>query len=250
MAETQGIHLDVRTPDNKLIVQSSPRPIGTYACFLSEGDSTAHPHIVGGGTAICIDHDTGDSTNQVIYVDFNTIENKTYMQEGYGLWDGAYLDTMNLDIVPTLTAYTSGTGTNYSLYQGYLIIPAAGDGDITVQSQDIRLVEIPYSLDNPSIRQSQAFWDADYSTETHQFSNIRPAPLGDGQYNMFGSEVVFQRPVNLRLVGSHVLNLKTNDIAQIAHGIRLRFSFNTFAPDHDWEMSVVLAMHREHVSSF
>ena len=250
MAETQGIQLDVRTPDNKIMVQVTSRPIGTYTCFASEGDNTSYAHYVGGGQMISNYHHIGDPVNQVIYVDYNVMENKTFMREGYSVWMGADFDALNLEVVPTVTAYTAGTGTYFNLYQGYFILPAAGDGNINVQPQDIRLVEIPFSLDNPTVRQSPAFWNADYSTQTHQFSNITPAPNGDGVYNMFGAEIVFQRPVNLRLIGDHTMKLENSDIAQIAHGLRLRFTFDTVGVDHEWKITVTLAMHREHVSTF
>lgn len=254
MAEIPGLHIEPRTPDNKMMVQSSSRPIGTYSCFTSEGDNTSWPTLVGGGQRIMCHHEVGDSTVKTVYVDFNTKENKTFLQEGYGFWTNAYYDTLNLEIVPAVTPYTDGTGTYFNLYNGYLIVPAAGDGNINVNPAEIKLVEIPYSIDNPEVRQSPAFWDADYdSTATHSFVNLRPNPYGTGAYNIFGAEVVLQKPVNLCVIGNHSIVLKTSDIAELTHGLRLRFTFVTDAitdPDHEWQIAICLAMHRQHPSSF
>jgi len=255
MAEVQGLTIDSKTYDNKLWVQNSARPIGTYTCFTSEGDNTAWPTLVGGGVRIMNHHEVGDSTVNTVYVDFNTVENMTYMQEGVGMWSNAYYDTLNLEVVPTVTKCVAGTSTNFNLYGGYLILPAAGNGNITVQPEDIRLVEIPMSLDDPAKRQSPAFWNAQYdATDTHQFVNITPAPYGDGTYNLFGAEVTFQRPVNMMLLASGNLVLKSDDIAQIVHGIRLKLTFITDTvtdrTDHEWQMAVILKMHRKYVSSF
>lgn len=254
MAEIAGIQLDPRTPDNKVIVQSTSRPIGTYSCFTSEGDNTSHSHLVGGGHRFINYHEVGDSTVSSFYVDFNTIENITYLHEGYGLYTSAYFDTINLEVVPTITPVSPGTNTYFNLYNGYLIIPAAGDGSVEVNSSEMKLVEIPISLDNPLKRQAPAFWDATWNTSLQKFENLTPAPLGDGTFNMFASEVIMQKPVNMCLIGSGNIVLKTTDIAQIGHGIRLKLTFITGTTadrtDHDWNMSVILALHREHSSNF
>ena len=254
MAEIQGLTLDAKTIDNKIWVQNSARPLGTYTCFASEGDNTSWPTLVGGGQRIMNHHEVGDSTVNVLYVDFNTVENITYMQEGYGLWSNAYYDTLTLEAVPAVTPYTAGTNTFFNLYNGYLILPAAGDGPINVQPQDIRLVEIPFSIDNPKKRQAPAFWNAVYDTTAHAFTSISPAPAGDGAYNIFGAEVVLQKPVNMLLIGSGNILLKSEDIAQIAHGVRLRFTFKTDTitdrTDHEWQITIVLRMHRKYSCDF
>jgi hypothetical protein len=248
--EKQGILLEKKTSDGKVLVQSTPRPIGTFSCFISEGDDFTIPHSVGGGTPLKLDHQIGDPLEQAIYADFDVIENKTYVQEGYGMWTSANFDRVVIEAVPKTTTYISGTDTLFNLYGGYLIIPAAGDGTISVQSQDINLVEVPFSIDDSTVRQSSAFWDADYNIGTHSFENIRPAPLGNGQYNIFGTEICFERIVSLTILGDHSINLKTADIAEIAHGTRVKLTFTTFPPDHAWKIAVALSVHRKYVTTY
>jgi len=240
----------LNTFDNKLFVQNSPRPIGTFTTFSSQGDDPNNPHDVGNGQKFMIDHKIGDQLDQYVYGDFNCKGNLSYAQEGYGIWENANFDQLLIEIVPKVTPYTAGTNTYFDLYGGYLVVPAAGNGHIDIQPQDMRLVEIPFSIDDPSKRQSPAFWDADYDLATHQFYNIRPNFTAEGQYNMFTVELTFERIVNYIIIGSKSMNLKTNDVAEIAHGMRIRFNFKTNAPDHDWKMACMFMFNRQYTRPF
>ena len=79
-----------------------------------------------------------------------------------------------MGIVPNVTASSAGTDTNFNLYGGIFIVPAAGDGTLTVNPADIKLVEM--TISEVTRMRAPAFWNADYDTATHTFSNITPAP--------------------------------------------------------------------------
>jgi hypothetical protein len=244
--EAAGIMLQSKTFDNKMWVQSSSRPIGTFTCFVSQGDDSANPLSIGGGTIMKLDHTISDTLQQTLYIDFNVKENRTFLGEGCAIWQNCNLDTLLLDIVPKVTSYTSGTNTNFNLYGGYLITPAAGDGTIVVNAQDIKLVEIPYSIDVPTQRQSAGFWDADYSLQTHQLSNIRPNLTGTGQYNIFGTEVNFESIVSIILLGDGQVALGASDVAEFGMGMRIKLTFNTNEPNHAWKCALNLTVSRQH----
>ena len=242
--ETPGFTLDSRTSDNKLWVQSTCRPIGTFTCFSTEGDSQDSPVSVGDGQRIMIDHKIGEPLEQVVYVDYNVKENKTFLSEGYVVWKNCNFDQVHMHVVPKLTPYSLGSNTYFNLYGGYLILPAAGDGNIQVNPVEIQLVEIPFSLDIPTQRQSATFWDADYDTQTHQFSNLRPNLYGTGQYNIFGAEINFETVADVTLLDSNCCNLRTNDVAELGHGMRTKYIFETDGEDHDWKCTVTLTLNR------
>jgi hypothetical protein len=235
----------IYTNDKKIWVQSSARPIGTFTCFSSEGDSQDSPIKISDGTKMMIHHEIGDSLEQVLYIDFNVKENKTYISEGLAVYKDCNFDELHLHITPVLTPYISGTSTNFNLYEGFLIIPAAGDGTIQVDPLEINLVEIPFSIDDPTKRQSVAFWDADYNEQTHLFENLSPNIYGLGQYNIFGEEINLVTNVVMLLLGTNQIKLGTSDVAELGHGMRVKFVFSTNTPDHEWKCAVILTFNRE-----
>jgi len=247
MAEIPGIQLNRYTPDNKILVQQTSRPDNTTIYFTSEGDSTSNPTALGGGNLMQIIHDTGDATTQYIYMDFNVKENRTYVHEGYIMWQDAMFDVICMEATPQVTHYTDGTSTNFNLYAGYLIVPAAGDGVIQVAEEEIRLVEMPKTFDT-QVRPA-AFWNADYDTVTHTFSNITPAPYGDGVYNIFGIEVPLSRFVNrVLLLNNGFMKLESSDITEIGHNMRIKLQMTTRGEDHAWKAACILSLHREIVA--
>jgi len=236
----------IYTPDNKIWVQSTSRPIGTFTCFSSEGDSQENPLEIGDGAKMMIHHQIGQPLEQDVYVDLNVKENKTYLSEGFAVWENCNFDELHFNVVPKLTPYISGTNTYFNLYGGYLIVPAAGDGTVQVNPALIQLVEIPYSIDNPTVRQSAAFWDADYNLQTHQFENLRANPYGTGQYNIFGTEINLNTVVDILLLRSAQTNLRSSDVAEFGHGMRIKFTFTTYAPDHEWKCIINLTLSRQY----
>jgi hypothetical protein len=250
MLETQGLVLEKRSMDGKLMTQSTPRPLDTFSCFISEGDNLANQHCVNNGEEMKFTHQIGQPEEQLLYIDFNVKENKTFMQEGYATFQNTNFDKLILDIVPRTTTYTMGSNTYFNLYNNFLIVPAAGDGNIVVNPENIEFVETPFNVDHPEIRVMPTFWNADYDINTQNFTNITAAPNGDGQYNIFSSEINFARITNIILLDSKQISLKTSDIAELTQGLRIRFTFKTNMPDHDWKACIILAAHRLHTCDF
>lgn len=234
-----------RNYDNRQIVHATPRYRGTKTCFSSLDDDQTNPTLVGGGSNhMCWTHVAGvDPLTQTIYWDLNTITNKTYLLTGMFSWKGCTRDRWSCSVVPRVTTTSAGTNTNFALYGGYLIIPAAGDGDITVNPADMKLVQnTPDEFGN----MPAGYWDADFNTTTKQFENITANPNGTGAYNMFAVEVPFHKYVtDFCLVGDGQGSLTAFDADQVGHGIRLKFEFQTIGTDHDWEFGGTIVMFRE-----
>jgi len=230
--------------DGRGITHCTPRYLGTYTYFTSEDDDQADPHAVGGGSNILKwDHSISGNNPEVVYMDFNTIYNKTYVRQGDLIWKDAVFDTLTFKMVPKTTAYTSGSNTNYNLYGGYLIIPAAGDGTIAINDADRLLVQnVPNEFGNLPA----GYWDADWDSTNKEFINITPNPYGTGEYNMFGLEVVLHQFMNKRtLLGTGRKDCMTEDVAQLGHGIRIKIEAATAGADHAWSGCGNLMMYRQ-----
>lgn len=189
----------------------------------------------------------GDKATQNLYIDCNMVNNATFVHEGYLTWSNANFDYVTLEIVPRTTAYTSGTNTNYNLYGGYLIIPAAGNGTIQVTADlsvpNNGLVYIPNGdLGTVPV----AYWDATWNSVSSQYTNIAPNATASGRYNMFGAEVTLKRFANkLTLLCDGFIMLQSADTAQIGHGMRLKATAVTYGTDHPWKFSCLFTMHRQ-----
>lgn len=234
----------IKDLSNKQIIHETSKPFGLITTFTSQGDNISVLTDVGNGTKLQVFHEIGDDATKTKYIDFNIKENRTDIHEGYIIWSEANFDQISLEIVPTVTNYSSGSNTNFNLYGGYLIIPAAGDGTIQVETADIRLIEMPLT-ESTKVRPS-SFWNADYNATTHTFENISPAPAGNGVYNMYGLEVVMFKLVNKMLLSDNgFLMLQTADSKQMGHGMRLKLTSYTNNGDHEWKAACVLTLHRE-----
>lgn len=232
----------LRPMDGRIFTNASPRPLGTILTLTSIGDSTASTVGVGGGNKLDFVHTTGDSTSQEYYINFNVKENRTFIKEGYLTCKDCALDSITLSVVPCLTTYTSSSNTYFNLYNG-VIIPAAGDGNIQVDATNMRLVEFPPGLDFGDSK--TCFWNADYDSVTHTFSNISAAPYGNGKYNMFGSERILGCFANrLSLLGTQSQSLSTEDTYEIGQGMLIKVLAETKAPDHDWIATCTLTLYR------
>lgn len=219
--------------DKRIIVHSTPRKIGTFTCFTGAGDDQADYSKVGGssGAVLELHHEVGDSTSQSIYIDFNTIANETHAHAGHMMWKDALNDLVTLETVPKLTTVEASTSTNYNLYGGYLVVPAAGDGTINVT--DMVLVEVP--INEFGNRSGAGYWDADYNSTTKLFENVAPNLTGTGQFNMFTVEIALDRFINrMPLLGSGFMALDTYDASQMGHNMRLRITLETRGTDHEW----------------
>jgi len=246
MDEVIGISQPTYTFDQKQFVQNTSRPLGTVAHFTSEGDSTSSPTALYGGERMCIRHEIGDATVQKIYVDFNVKENTTYIHEGYVMWKGAQFDRVSMWVEPKPTDYTSGTGTYFNLYGGYLIVPAAGNGTIQL-TETPKLVECPVSVDYGT--KPPGYWNAPYDEVTHTFGDLTAAPYGDGLYNIFAQPVNLGRFVNnINVVGDGSLQMASQDSKELTCNTRVVIQCETDSTaDHAWEAGFILSLYRRNI---
>jgi hypothetical protein len=237
--------IEKRELDGKRLVHDTARPLGTFTYFTGGGDDQTDPHAVGGDENNILSLDLPSGTNSVSkYLDFNIIKNQTHVHEGTLMWKDALNDIIKMELVPKTTDYTSGSNTNYNLYGGYLIIPAAGDGTISVASEDMVLIQcVPNEFGN----KPAGYWNADWNETTKEFENIAAAPLGDGEYNMFGLEVVLARFCNwIPILGCGQVVLQSEDQSRIGHGIRLKVTGKTKGDNHAWKCAAFITMHRKY----
>lgn len=238
--------------DGKPRVQTTPRPIGTCTHFTSYGDDVSSPDKVGGGQQVHIHHSIGGDINQHIYVDYNTIENLTYVYSGKIEYQNAYCDRIILDVVPRLMEITMGqSGTLYGLAPskgGYIILPSMIPGitgnigiPAITNNSIVANAGLIYAPPDDQGNQSTAFWNADYNKTTNNFENISPAPYGNGKYNMFwappNTDIVLLRFFDSLFLGSGTRNFGSNDVDEFGHGCRLKVTAitnTTEIPDHTW----------------
>jgi hypothetical protein len=245
-----------KDPSGKMRIHQTSRPLGTKVHFTSRGDHRDYVSDAGGGDLFKFDHHLEDPIEQVVYLDFNTIENTTYVHEGYMIWKNANFDMISLDFVPDVTQVEEQLGGEVFIAptKPYLILPAeiiggAGSHTITGDLSHPRggLVYMPQAGD-PQWGRPTAFWDADYNTETHLFENIRPRPNGDGCYNLFSIEIAFARFANdILMLHNGFEHLKTSDTEEIGQGMRIRATATTNMTegDHDWSCACILTLHRQ-----
>jgi len=231
--------------DGKLVYHTTPRQLGTYAYYTGSSDDINRVFNVGGSSddseLICGKHNIGNSSVQVYYKDINTIANESFIRTGLIQWQGANNDHISLEIVPRLTSYVSASNTNFNIYAGTLIIPAAGDG--LVYPTDVSLVQC---VQNEFGKKPAGFWDADFNHSSGIFENLRAAPQGNGNYNMFVNEMVLSRFVNkFMLLGDGVFFLPSDDITQLPHGVRLKITTVTRGEDHVWSWNANLHLYRK-----
>lgn len=234
--------------DGRERVYNSPRPFGMRVVYTGNGDNIANNYDIGHGNLFLCKHSIGDSSIGSIYCDFNTIENPTYIFNALAMYEGMNFDKLSLLAVPRLTKYGLGSNTNYNLVGGYLVVPAAGNGNISIQDSDIQLVQVLQKEDGTY---PPGYWDADYNEITHQFENFRSCPLGDGDYNIFTYEVplaVVTKNMMLRGTTNDFTHPPCFEIDRIGHGTRIKISVETTLPDHDWTIGVTLMLYRKKTS--
>lgn len=238
-----------QNPDGRTKGHNTARPNGTVTHVTGRGDDPTNNLNVGGGVKTFIHHKLNDPMTMVQYSDWNTIANKTYIHEGYvSYFNWKPGDGLDMIVVPKVTSYSAGVETNFALYNGYLIVPAPGVGNINVQPENMVLVEV--SLTEENQRAGAGFWDATFNESTGQFDNIRPNVTGTGIFNMFAVEVPlakFVLDINL-LTGinqAHTLELDTTDADYIGHGLRIKYILNIATPDHEMSMGANVTMYRQ-----
>lgn len=243
-----------RGKDGKLAVHSTSKHPGLFVYWTGRGDNFDNGY-VGNGQTIVLRHKVGESKSQHKYIDFHCLDNKTEMHEGTVIWEGAKPgDCGCCSAVTSVMPTEPGTNTNFNLYGGYLIVPAAGNGTLQVTG-DITSINpsagcfVEVYADETGVT-PPAFWNAEYDPTTRKFINIAPAPYGNGRFNLFAVEVYLSRFVNhLNLIGTGSVNLRSEDSASLTHGMRLLHHINTSTledvEDHEWCFSVVLTLQRD-----
>ena len=233
----------------KLRVHETPRKLGLKTCWLGCGDNPNNPSSVGNGEDINIYHKIGDSTSFTKYIDFNCIQNETFIFSGNIIYDNCKGDKITIDIVPRVVSYVSDNNTDFMLYNNYLIVPANGNGNVSITS-DISMSTggLVYMPDSDLGISPVAFWKADWDSINKKFINITPAPSGDGRFNMFAVEVILSRFINNAIFyGSGVFDLNSRDIEQLGHGMRMKLTAltNIIDNDHEWSLSGLLMAFRQ-----
>ena len=260
VAADDGVHIsthltnELRDRSGKIRFHQTSRKLGLRIMWTGVGDDPDDPSKVGGGEPFSFGHDPtvsgmeADPTTK--YIDFNCVENETWLHEGYITWKDAQLDTLTLEMVPRVTGFTATASGSYDLYGGYLVVPAMpGEGSIDlttdITEHDGGLVYMP---DNDLGESPTAFWDAEWNSSTQKFENIAPNPYGQGRYNMFIVEVVFARFMNnIPLLGSGFIAMNSSDTDQFGSGMRLKMiaDTNTHKEDHAWYLGCTMCLHRD-----
>ena len=251
-AEEIGIKFD---SEGKILMHQTLRPTGFGTYFTGAGDDLTDVTNYGEGTCLTVHHHIGDPLSGEIEVGFNTIENETWIYEGYLNWQGAECDCISLMVkalAPQLQFNNTG---NYDLYDGKYIVPSIpGSGliDITGDITDPYggLIEMPKNVDG---KRPPGLWAADWNTDTKKFENITFTPDGSGKYNMFPQDVILDRFVNHYTInGMGTQELDSEDSKQIGHGMRIVLRYQMYGTlfdneaDHDWACAVNFTMHRQY----
>jgi len=254
-----GKLFDVALPDEwrdrsgKLRVHQTSRRLGLGISWTGAGDDVSDITKVFRGEPLTFEFDTTTSGlgTLINYIDFNIVENETWLHEGYMTWKNCHFDKLTLKMVTRVTSMETASGTNYNLYGGYLVVPAApGTGTINITS-DITdpiggLIYIPDDdLGNPPT----AYWNADWNSSTKHYENITPAYTGNGRYNMFVAEVTLAEFASqIPLLSNGFIVLNSSDTDQMGQGMRLKMILEP--GDHNGSEEIVgiaciLCLHRE-----
>lgn len=225
-------------PDLKPYTQSSPRPIGTYTVFTSRGDTDTG---YGDGQAFNLFHRVGDPLIQSIYLDFNTVENPTWLCGSYASWCNAVGDEIVCEIVPKVSTFAAGTNTNFMSISGVLVMVPAG-GNLAVDFTQAVPVEMPV---NEFRTRPPGYWECTWNKTTRKFENFQFKPDGSGRYNIFTQEVILNRFVPSQIMcGTHSMELKSSDVTSAGHNMRLKATFYTRNEDHEWHFAANLSIFR------
>ena len=235
---------ELRDTSGKLRIHQTSRKLGLRILWTGTGDNQLDPHSIGGGETFSATLSSGTLSK---YIDFNCVNNETWLHEGYITWNACNLDTLTLEVVPTVVSYTVSSGTNYNLYGGYMAIPAAGDGVINITSDLTNanggLVYMPNGDEGDT---PTAFWNADWNTSTKKYENITPAPYGNGSYNIFTYEIKFTRILNeIPFLASGFIALHSSDTDQLGHGMRLKMTVVNSGNNHTLSVACMMCLHRE-----
>ena len=242
--------------EGKLYVHQTSKNTGMTTYWSGRGDDSGDIYDIGNGEHFTLINYPGEPSDTVKYMDLNTLDNKTDLHEGYFFWDKAEMgDYVSLSIVTNTVSIAPMENTNFNLYGGFLVVPAAGDGNIQVTSDIANpcidggsLVKV--YTDETGYR-PPAYWNATYNKTTRLFEDIQPAPQGDGSYNMYSVELEVNKFVNsIPLFNSGVERLQSSDSVPFPHGMRLKLEIITTKDDHEWCVGGMITMHRQKTIRF
>ena len=237
--------------DGKLFVHQTSRNPGTTTYWAGKGDDPTNCMDVGNGEYLVLSNFPGNPSSTIQYMDINTINNKTNLHEGYFIWENAkFGDFVTLSVVTNTVSYVPASGSNFYLYNNFLVIPASGTGNIQITSDITNpcisggsLVQV---YTNEVGYRPPAYWDADFNSSTGKFENIRPNITGTGEFNMYTIELLGNRFINsIPLLGSGFEQLQASDSTVFPHGMRLKLEIKTINDDHEWHIGGIITMHRE-----
>jgi hypothetical protein len=246
-----SLSAEFRDKSGKLRVHQTSRQDGLAIHWTGRGDDRSNPLKFGQGELLSYRHLVGDSTCQTVYIDFNGLLNESWIHEVVLTWNGCELDRVSVDIVPDICQIQDSTAGNFTKYEAIILPALPGTGNCNIVSDVLSYTGGLVSKDNPTDptqSSTPAFWNADFNEETGRFENLTAAPNGDGEYNIFHEERILNRTFNeiqLLKMGFQVFN--SSDTDQVSHGYRLKCTFETILPDHDWTVSGILVMHRKKV---
>jgi hypothetical protein len=241
-----------RDRSGKLRVHQTSRKLGLAISWTGTGDDISNITNVYHGEPFTFEFNTASGTGTMSkYIDFNIVENETWLHEGYLTWKNCHFEKLSLQMVPITTGVTVSSGTNYNLYGGYLVVPAyPGTGTIAITS-DITGPRggLIYMPDDDLGESPIAYWNADWNSTTKKYENISAAPNGNGRYNMFAVEVVFAEFVSqIALLSSGFIGLDSSDTDQMGQGMRLKMILepgNHNGTEEIVGVACILCLHRE-----
>lgn len=246
---------------DKVMIHSTPRPPDCDTYITSRGDdrSTAYTtHTYGTGTKLYWSESVIDE--YVLYVDFNMEENKTFLHNGWLTCSGADADEVTCEVTNEVTTTGASTDTAFSLYGGYMIVPAASaygegegvgtltvDGNSTIPTTTTGFKFVQCLTSQKTGIKTPGWWNAEWDTTEKEWKNITPALAGDGDYNLFSVALTLDRFCNhlVLLDSGHTYYLHSMDTAQLGIGMRLKFHLDVYGTPHAVKLAINLYMHRE-----
>lgn len=246
-------HLDshVTKYSGRLKVHQTSRKPGLSINWTSKGDNRSNPNTYGTGNHAICHHKIGDPTEKVVYLDFNMVNNETWIHELILTWKDCVMDEVTSEIVTDYTPFVASSGTSYSTYGSFVIPATPGTGNVTPTADFTTysggLVYMPAAVDTGEAY-FPSFWDAEWSNLQGSFINVAPNLYAEGQYNLFHEETTLYKVLNgITLLGSGFQILNSSDTEQLGHGMRIKVTFTTIGEDHEWACSAILVMHREQI---
>ena len=94
--------------EGKLFVHQTSKVIGTMTYWTGRGDKIDDVTDAGNGGEFTLYNHPGAPESQSIYLDFNTINNKSYIHEGYLIWKNCRIgDFVTLEAVTNTVSYVT-----------------------------------------------------------------------------------------------------------------------------------------------